>query len=560
VSEGVNIRDYRPIGAWWCAPSVGEGTILTAREALQSLGEMVYVVVRHREVMFGVGGSATLGTVSQSEGYPLLAVLPPCTMSSLGETEFRRAHGVKYALYAGAMANGIASEEVVEAMSRAGMLGFFGSAGLSPERIEQAIVRLNNRMPGKPFGFNFINTPGDTEWPERVVDLFLQHGVRVIEASAFIRLSLPLIRYRLSGIHRDASGRVVAPNRVIAKVSRVEVAKRFFAPPPEKYVAKLVEAGVLTEEQGAMASEIPVAQDVTFEADSGGHTDHRPAISSFSTMLAARDERQERFEYAEPLRVGLAGGIGTPQAVAAAFGMGAAYVVTGSINQACREAGTSDTVRSMLAAANTTDVALAPAADMFEMGVTVQVLKKGTRFATRAQRLYRLYSEYEDLDALPEKDVADLERDVFRQPLNAVWEETKAFFEAHDAKQVAKAEKSARHKMALVFRWYLGQSSTWANTGVPDRQDDYQVWCGPAMGACNVWLKNSYMEDPANRRVAEIAMNLLRGAAVCIRASILRRQSFPVPEEVFCLPPAPPDTWLADAASRTGPVVKAYAS
>jgi trans-AT polyketide synthase, acyltransferase and oxidoreductase domains len=39
--------------------------------------------------------------------------------------------------------------------------------------------------------------------------------------------------------------------------------------------------------------------------------------------------------------IGLAGGMGTPFAVAAAFVMGADYVLTGSVNQACVEAGTS---------------------------------------------------------------------------------------------------------------------------------------------------------------------------------------------------------------------------
>ena len=58
--------------------------------------------------------------------------------------------------------------------------------------------------------------------------------------------------------------------------------------------------------------------------------------------------------------------------------MGAAYVVTGSVNQACVESGTSDAVRQMLAEAGQADVAMAPAADMFEMGVKVQVLKRGT--------------------------------------------------------------------------------------------------------------------------------------------------------------------------------------
>jgi trans-AT polyketide synthase, acyltransferase and oxidoreductase domains len=43
--------------------------------------------------------------------------------------------------------------------------------------------------------------------------------------------------------------------------------------------------------------------------------------------------------------------------------------------------------------------------------------------------------------------------------------------------------------MALVFRWYLGQSPVWANQGDADRKIDYQIWCGPAMGAFNEWVQ-----------------------------------------------------------------------
>ncbi len=48
-----------------------------------------------------------------------------------------------------------------------------------------------------------------------------------------------------------------------------------------------------------------------------------------------------------------------------------------------------------------------------------------------------------------------------------------------------------------MFRWYLGLSSRWANAGEAGRQLDYQVWCGPAMGAFNEWAKGSFLEAAA---------------------------------------------------------------
>jgi len=62
----------------------------------------------------------------------------------------------------------------------------------------------------------------------------LRYGVRCISAAAFMRIALPLVYYRVKGIHRENSGRINTPNQVVAKVSRIEVARQFFSPPPER--------------------------------------------------------------------------------------------------------------------------------------------------------------------------------------------------------------------------------------------------------------------------------------------------------------------------------------
>jgi PfaD family protein len=431
------------------------------------------------------------------------------------------------------MANGIGSVEIVEAMARAGMLGFFGAAGLPIERIRSAIVRIQEDVGDLPYGFNLIHSPNEPDLENAVVDLYLKHKVRLVEASAYLDLTLPLLRYKLHGIHTDPAGCIVTPNRVIAKVSRVEVASKFFAPPPEKLIGELVRLGHLTAEQASLAAHVPVAQDLTAEADSGGHTDNRPAITLLPTMIALRDRLQERHEFADSLRVGAAGGIATPASAAAAFAMGAAYILTGSINQACVESGSSDIVRAMLAEAEQADVAMAPAADMFEMGVKVQVLKRGTMFAMRAAKLYEAYRTYARLEDLSASERAMLEKNLFRAPLEAIWKETEAYFERRDPAQLERATRDPKHKMALTFRWYLGQSSRWANAGESTRKVDYQIWCGPAMGAFNEWAKGSFLEDPRQRRVVPVALNLLYGAAVLQRVQMLRAQGIALPAECW---------------------------
>ncbi len=533
-------RTTHPIG-WWTHDAVPVTAAPEAVDAaLRDLASSIYAVLAGpaNEFALGRGGQAVLGAASPTpDALPIVAICPPIACSSLGDAEFRRDHGVRHAYVTGAMANAIASCDLVEAVGRAGMLGFFGAAGLPPREVEAAIDRIQRNLGDHPYGFNLIHTPNEPSIEQEIVDLYLRRGIRRAEASAYLDLTLPAVRFRVHGIHRGADGRIVTPQRLIAKVSRVEVAARFFAPPPDRFLSELVARGELTAAQADLARQVPMAQDVTAEADSGGHTDNRPAICLLPTLLALRDRVQREHGFAQRLRVGAAGGIATPQSVAAAFAMGAAYVVTGSINQACVESGTSDLVRRMLAEAGQADVAMAPAADMFEMGVRLQVLKRGTMFAMRAARLYELYRAHDRFEDIPAGDRANLEKNHFRAPAEQIWESTKAFFLPRDPSQIERAERDPKHKMALLFRWYLGLSSHWANAGEASRKMDFQVWCGPAMGAFNEWARGTPLERPENRRVVDLAHNLLYGAAVAHRANVLRSQGVTLPEGVPNLAP-----------------------
>jgi PfaD family protein len=124
-------------------------------------------------------------------------------------------------------------------------------------------------------------------------------------------------------------------------------------------------------------------------------------------------------------------------------------------------------------------------------------------------------------------------------PLEQVWTETEAYFSRRDPSQNERALRDPKHRMALVFRWYLGQSSRWAIDGIPHRKLDYQIWCGPAMGAFNQWVKGSFLEAPEQRTVVQIALNLLEGAAVVTRAQQLRSYGVPVPAAAFAYRPRP---------------------
>jgi PfaD family protein len=535
-----------PLGHWLPNGTPPADAPDALRAAIGDLRAPLVIVDHNGAPAVARGGFVALGTAATKESKPVLAYLPPLPAARLGDPAFLNEHGVRFAYMTGAMANGIASVEIVQAMSKAGMLGSFGAAGQSLERIGAAVDRLQQALGDSPYCVNLIHSPGEQAHEMATADLLLKKGVSLVEASAYLDLTPAIVRYRVAGFRGGVAGLVVPLNRVIAKVSRVEVATKFLSPPPERVVKELVAAGHVTPQQAAMAARFPVADDITVEADSGGHTDNRPAITLLPTILALRDRLHAQYKYGAPPRVGLAGGIATPAGVAGAFAMGAAYVVTGSVNQACVESGSSDAVRKMLAEAGQPDVTMAPAADMFEMGVKVQVLKRGTMFAMRAQKLYDLYKAYPSWDAIPAAERVQVEKTQFRMTFEEVWSLTRDFWTKREPAQVARAEGDGRHKMALAFRWYLGLSSRWANSGEAGRQLDYQVWCGPAMGAFNEWAKGSHLEPPQNRTVVGVALNLLYGACVVTRRAALRQQGVDLPDECFPLAPLTTD----DVAQR----------
>ncbi len=65
--------------------------------------------------------------------------------------------------------------------------------------------------------------------------------------------------------------------------------------------------------------------------------------------------------------------------------------------------------------------------------------------------------------------------------------------------------------MALIFRWYFGYSTRLALSGDDKFKVDFQVHCGPSLGAFNQWVKGTELENWRMRHVDEIAIKLLEG-------------------------------------------------
>jgi trans-AT polyketide synthase/acyltransferase/oxidoreductase domain-containing protein len=433
---------------------------------------------------------------------------------SLGSARFRAEYGIRYAYLTGAMYRGIASQAMVIALGRAGLMGYFGTGGLGLDEIESAIRAIQQALPdGQAYGMNLLPSLDGSDREERRVDLFCRYGVRRVEAAAYLQVTPALVRYRLRGLALDPQGQILRRHRLLAKVSRHEVASVFMQPAPDVIVRGLLARGDIAPAQAQLAAHVPMADEICVEADSGGHTDRGVAYALMPAMLALRAETRARHRYADPIYLGAAGGIGTPEAAAAAFVMGADFVLTGSINQCTVEAGTSDVVKDLLQDINVQDTTYAPAGDMFEAGSKVQVLKRGSMFAPRANKLYELYQRHGSLEELEASARQLIETKYFARSLTEVWRECRSHYLETNPTKLTTIEAHPKQKMAAVFRWYFLHTSSRALRGDPEFRADYQVHCGPALGAFNQWVKGTPLATWRHRHVADLAQRIMQGAA-----------------------------------------------
>lgn len=433
---------------------------------------------------------------------------------SLGSAEFRSDYGIKYAYIAGAMYKAIASQELVVAMGNHRLIGYLGTGGLDFDEIEAAIQYIRARLTrGQSYGMNLLCNLERPELEEQTVDLYFKYGIRYVEAAAFMQITPSLVRYRLKGIVRNNNDIIDTPHLVLAKVSRPEVAALFMQPAPAAIVEKLLATGSLTAEEAELGRSVPISDDICVEADSGGHTDGGVAYALMPAMIKLRDEMMAKYGYSKTIRVGAAGGIGTPESAAAAFIMGADFILTGSINQCSVEAGTSDAVKDILQDLNVQDTDYAPAGDMFELGAKVQVVRKGLFFPARANKLYELYQRFNAIDEIDEKTRQHIQEKYFQRSFQEVWAETKNYYRRVDPKKIVEVEKNPKQKMALIFKWYFVHSSRLALQGNVDQKVNYQIACGPAMGAFNQWVQGTDLESWRNRHVGDMAERIMQGTA-----------------------------------------------
>ena len=353
---------------------------------------------------------------------------------ALGSAAFKVDYGVKYAYLAGGMYTGIASKELVVAMGKAGLMAYLGTGGLGLDEIDANIAFIQSRLiVGEPYGANLLSDPGRPSQEAALVELYLRRGIRFVEASGFIEISLSLVRYRLTGVRRTQSGELSIPNRVLAKVSRPEIAETFMRPAPLPILKQLVDAGLLNSEEAELAPFVPMSNEISVEADSGGHADQGVAYALIPAMIALRSTVLLEQRYQSEIRVGATGGTrGGSRSLCAGSGFH-----NDRIYQSVHRRGRNQRYGQGHAAEH-----------------------ECSRYSLRARRRYVR---------------------IGRQGAGA---EKGAILSGKDRSvRLEPACITPKQKMALIFRWYFVHATRLALLGDASQKVDYQVHCGPALGS-----------------------------------------------------------------------------
>ncbi len=425
---------------------------------------------------------------------------------SLGSYAFKKRFNLVYPCLAGGMFRGISSARLVARMGNAGMMGFFGTKGLPLETVDENITTIRREVDkGKEFGMN-LSAGADQA---ALVGLFLERDITCIEVSGFVHVTPDLVKYRAAGMGQDPDHPDIPRNRIIAKLSRPEVAKHFLCPPQDRILDHLVATGDISADQAAMARQFPLADALCVTADCGGRTDRKTLATLLPVMMGLRDRVKEELGYNTHVFVGAAGGIGSPEAVAAAFVLGADFILTGSINQCTPEAGTSDKVKDLLQQINIQDTTYAPSSGGFEVGAMVQVMSRGVFFPARANKLLGLYQHYNSLGEIPPSVLGHICEKYFNSDLESVYEKCTGLYTKED---IDRTWNNPRGRMALTFKWYLDNAVSLALAGQESDTVNFQIYCGPCLGAFNQWVSGTELENWHARYVDVINKKLMDAA------------------------------------------------
>ncbi|MGY3566683.1 nitronate monooxygenase [Sinomonas sp. RB5] len=240
------------------------------------------------------------------------------------------------------MAGGPSRPELAAAVGAAGGLGFLAGGYKAPEALAAQLDAMDG---GRPFGVNlFVPSPAEADR-----EAVLAFRERLLPEAAAVGADVPEPRWT------DDDG---YPAKLDLLLGRVPAAVSFtFALPARSAVTALRAAGAFTlqtvtgPDEALAAAELGVDALVVQHPDAGGHSGSFLGLPAFAGTLPelVAAVRAALSSAGAQLPVVAAGGIGTPEAAAAARDTGAAAVQLGTAFLRTPEAGTNAVHRAALA-------------------------------------------------------------------------------------------------------------------------------------------------------------------------------------------------------------------
>lgn len=481
-------------------------------------------------------GPHGLAAAESVPGASIRLKLPAASGRDLGNPEFRKRFAVDWAMTAAPMERGLTRVEFSAALARSGFLAVHAIDFHDEAQIREELDALRAGAQGRSFAVGMRYHPHHEGEDERRFDLLREMDVDTAYVAGYVRATRAMLAYRYASLKEKVEGEGLRPRKLVVRVSHVELARHFAQPAPSDLLDELRTRELLSEEERALAEGLPMADAIVVEGDllrSGTRRDLGTLLPAVATVLRDGD--------ASSVLLGAAGDLASPEALEGAFAMGADFVVVGDPFQLTLEAGGAPDRKALLARLQTADVTTVPSYEYLEADWRVHVARFGSPFAARATRLERILRDHDEGRPLDEKDRSFLERQLFGGPLDDCFERARPFFEERWPELLRRADDDGKLRLPLLARKYLWDSQSWGNEGNPEHKLDWQLRCGPGMGAFNLWRADSPLAELEKLDAATLARSLMNGAAVVARLASVGAAGLGVPQNLRPLPPLPLD-------------------
>lgn len=424
----------------------------------------------------------------------------------LGDREFMKKYNINLPYIVGPMHKGVSGYEFVKRLSDNNILSFVGTRGLSVDETQKIVVKLRGR---KNYGVSVDYDSFDKEHEKQIFELLIREKISVIQASSYFNLTENLVLYKLYGAKKNSNGENCIPNKIFLKTTRPEIAELFMTPVPENMLKKMHDEGKLSEEQVEIAKSIPLADEIIVVSFGADKTGSIPVNSFLPQVIAKKNALIKKYGYSENIHVGAAGSIGDPVSALDAFLLGADFIMTGSVNQCTAEAEISDMIKNKLQKVEIQDTEIIPTSHVYEIGMKMQVLKKGVFFTARALKLYEIYNKISKIEDIEPELLAQIQDKYFGKSIDAIYSEIKNEL---SEKEIDRAETDSKFKFGLIIYWYYNYCTECAirNDNVQNLNCLIPVSC--AMGRINNFLEKTEYSDWKNRHPDIIAKLIMSGA------------------------------------------------